>query len=208
MERAAEKGADVALLQEAGKLPGDYPRGATGSQDPWEPWEKDDGWPFGAAVAELSDRVKVEWFKRVSPDKKPKLDEFRVSGIGHIAAAKVRERDSDREPFIVVSMSTDLLSPHPSANSKWSSYSDASAYRIISDLSTFIGDEDPSTHRILAAGDLNVIYGAMDAHPHALAARDRTVFERMEALGFEFLGPQCPNERRAEPTRGAAANHR
>ena len=30
------------------------------------------------------------------------------------------------------------------------------AHRIMSDLSAFIGHRDPATHRILAAGDLNL----------------------------------------------------
>ena len=34
------------------------------------------------------------------------------------------------------------------------------AHRIMSDLSAFIGHRDPATHRILAAGDLNMCYGA------------------------------------------------
>ena len=199
-----QMGADVALLQEAGEPPWvSILRSNSGDQARWEPWEKEH---YGqrihvAAVARLSDRVELDWFKRVFPFKQPEFGELPVSGIGTIAAARVRERDSDREPFIAVSMSTEWLTPHPSTGSKWGvGYSDASAHRIVSDLSTFIGDEDPSTHRILAAGDLNVIYGATNDHPDALAARDRTVFERMEALGFEFLGPQCPNGRRAEPT--------
>ena len=29
---------------------------------------------------------------------------------------------------------------------------------------------------------------------------ERTVWDRMDALGFEFVGPQCPNGRKAEPT--------
>ena len=34
------------------------------------------------------------------------------------------------------------------------------AHRIMSDLAAFIGQRDPATHRILAAGDLNLYYGA------------------------------------------------
>ncbi len=71
---------------------------------------------------------------------------------------------------------------------------------VISDLSAFIGSTDPSTHRILAAGDLNMIYGATEDNPLALPARDRTVTDRMAALGLEFLGPQHPAGRRANPT--------
>ena len=68
-------------------------------------------------------------------------------------------------------------------------------------MSAFIGDIDPATHRILAAGDLNTFYGATDDNRLVLAARDRTVFDRMEALGLELLGPRAPEGgRRADPT--------
>ena len=79
-------------------------------------------------------------------------------------------------------------------------YADASAHRIISDLSAFIGSKDPSTHRILAAGDLNMVRGSTEDGPSALLARDRGVFDRMEALGLEFVGPQHPAGRQAHPT--------
>ena len=200
-----EMDVDVALLQEAGKPPSDlchlYSLDTLGDQDPWEPWEKEDFGrrPFGAAVAKLSNRVKVEWFKRVLPVREsPACDELPVSGMGTIAAARVWDLDSDQEPFIAVSMCANFL--EPTVKSWWTGYSDASAHRIISDLSTFIGHKDPSRHRILAAGDLNIIYGATDNNSLALAARECTVFERMDALGLKFMGPQFPNGRRAEPT--------
>ena len=76
---------------------------------------------------------------------------------------------------------------------KWAvGYADGSAHRIISDLSAFIRSTDLATQRILAAGDLNMIYGATDDNPPVLPARDRTVTDRMNALGLEFLGPQHP----------------
>ena len=59
----------------------------------------------------------------------------------------------------------------------------------MSDLSAFIGHRDPATHRILAAGDLNMCYGATGG-TLPLPTRDRTVWARMQALGLEFLGPQ------------------
>ncbi|MCY4085959.1 MAG: hypothetical protein OXG37_03510 [Actinomycetia bacterium] len=71
-------------------------------------------------------------------------------------------------------------------------YADVSAHRIILDLSTFIGSTDPSTHRILAAGDLNMIHGATDDNPLALPARDRTVTAGMNALALELPSPQHP----------------
>lgn len=202
-------GADVALLQEAGPVPeGVAAEIDAGSREHWDShvWNSDwysgrwdrlyDRWPL---VVKLSDRVEVEWFKQVSAISEPEADEIAVSGVGTIAAARVIPKDG--QPFIAVSMYARWLRPHSSTSSSWKvGYSDASAHRIISDLSAFIGDIDPSTHRILAAGDLNMIYGATDDNPLALPARERTVYHRMGALGLEFVGPQHPAGVQANPT--------
>ena len=190
---------DVALLQEASRVPPGQRRPVElGPQYPWEPWEEG-LYDRGAMVVKLSERVEIEWFKRVFPISVAKRDEIPVSGIGTIAAARVIPGEA--EPFIVVSMYARWIKPHVTTGTKWRvGYPDGSAHRIISDMSAFIGDIDPSAHRILAAGDLNTIYGATDDNPLALPAQDRTIFERMNALGLEFIGPQYPNGRRAEPT--------
>ena len=73
-------------------------------------------------------------------------------------------------------------------------------HRIISDLSAFIS-EDPRRHRILAAGDLNIFYGYGDRGSPYWKARYRSVFDRMDVLGLEFVGPQAPFGRRAEKPR-------
>ena len=109
-------------------------------------------------------------------------------------------RDNEEEAFVAVSMYARWVRPHPSTKSRWGvGCSDASAHRIISDLSTFIGHTNPTTYRILAAGDLNMFYGAIGSRL-SLPQRDRTVWDRMQALGLEFLGPQAPHGRRAETT--------
>ena len=203
-----EMGADVALLQEAGNPPADVAETVdTGSPEHWDShvWNSDwwegrlpdlfDRWP---KVVKLSDRVEVEWFKQVGPISAAAPDEIAVSGIGTIAAARVTPKDG-AAPFIAASMYGKWTSPHESVRSTWI-YADASVHRILSDLSAFIGHADPGKHRILAAGDLNMIYGATDDNPLALPARERNVFERMEALGLELLGPWYPNGRRAKPT--------
>ena len=204
----AGMGADVALLQEAGRVPPDVAGAVdTGPPEHWDShrWNSDwyegrlpnlsDRWPM---VVKLSDRVEVDWFRQVSPISDTAEDEIAVSGIGTIAAARVTSEEA--QPFIVVSMYAYWLRPHPSTNSRWrTGYADASAHRIISDVSAFIGSIDPGAHRILAAGDLNLIHGATDDNPWALPARDRTVMDRMAALGLEFLGPQYPHGRQATP---------
>ena len=128
------------------------------------------------------------------------LDEIEVSGIGTITAARVTPKDGSIEPFIAVSMYARWMGTHPSVKTSWNmGYSDGSVHRIISDLSAFIGHENPQTHRILAAGDLNIPHGYGDGgDPAYWEARYRSVFDRMAAIGMEFMGPQVPNGRQAK----------
>ena len=93
--------------------------------------------------------------------------------------------------------------PHPSTerDSDWNV--DASAHRILSDLSAFVANADREPHRILAAGDLNIDYGAdygwrERSDQRLWYARCRTIWDRMEALGLEYMGPWYPNGRRAD----------
>ncbi len=198
--------ADVALLQEAGTPPRDVlDQVETGPRQHWDShvwnseWYKDrwnrlyDRWP---KVVKLSDRVDVEWFEQVSTIRELQDHQIAVSGIGTIAAARIIPRNGD-PAFIAVSMYARWMLPHPSTGTKWRvGHADASAHRIISDLSAFIGSIDPATHRILAAGDLNMSYKVKD-DPLWKVERDHTVFERMQALDLEFMGPQYPAGRKA-----------
>jgi exonuclease III len=81
----------------------------------------------------------------------------------------------------------------------WSSpiYADASAHRLLSDLSSLITNR--STHRVVLAGDFNLLYGYGEKGSPYWAARYNTVFDRAEAMGLRFVGPQHPNGRQAEP---------
>ncbi len=205
---------DIALLQEAGNKPyGMDDCFNTGPQENWDShawnadyealWGKEklterwgraglyDRW---CKIVKLSDRVEVDWFKQISPISEPAIDEIAVSGIGTIAAARIIPQDG--EPFIAVSMYARWLRWHPTVKSKWSvGTADGSAHRIISDISGLIGDYDPSTHRIIAAGDLNMIYNPGD--PIWEGSRDHSVWTRMGTVGFEFVGPFYPNGRKA-----------
>ena len=199
-----EMDADVALLQEARRPPDDVAAKVdTGPEAHWDShvwnsrwWEGRfnnlyDRWPM---VVKLSDRVEVEWFKQVSPISEAAGDEIAVSGIGTVAAARVKTEGA--LPFIAVSMYARWMKPHSSTKTSWRvGYSDGSAHRIISDLSTFIGSTDPGTHRILAAGDLNMSFWSTDQLDH----RAQTVLDRFQALGLDYMGPQYPAGRRADP---------
>ena len=199
--------ADVALVQEAWQPPEDVldsvdigPKESYDSHHWNSDWWKErwpnltERWPM---VVELSNRVDVEWFKQVAPISLTADNEIAVSGIGTITAARVTPKEDSIEPFIAVSMYGRWLSPHPSTGSSWI-YGDASAHRIISDLSAFIGHENPGTHRIVASGDLNIFHGYGDAGDPYWEARYRSVFDRMAAIGLEFIGPQAPHGRQAE----------
>ena len=180
-----ESNFDIALLQEAPL--------------PEESWERIN-YDRGADIVKLSDRADVQKFTTIPQgSRQPKRDEISVSAPGTIAAARVNTKNY--VPFIVVSIYARWERPHPATSTKWFvGFADAMAHRAISDLSTFIGDIDPTSHRILVAGDFNLIHGALDSNRLALPARDRSVFERFEALGFEYVGPISPNGRQADPT--------
>ncbi len=86
--------------------------------------------------------------------------------------------------------------PYGSAGSSWL-YADASANRLISDLSSLVGQQ--RGHRILAAGDLNILNGYGEYGSQYWASRYASVFARMSALGLSFAGPQAPGGRLADP---------
>ena len=189
---ARDGDADVALLQEAGHPPGELVDLVEYEDRVFWGRHLYDRWPL---VVKLSERITVRPYRQVPPISDLGEDAIGVSGIGTIAAARVIPRDREEEAFVAVSMYARWLKPHPSTKSSWRvGYPDASAHRIMSDLSAFIGHSNPTKHRILAAGDLNMFYGATGSRL-SLPARDRTVWDRMQALGLEFLGPQAPHGR-------------
>ena len=193
----AGMGVDVALLQETCTPP----QQVLGTMEfsPHRPWLVENYTLTAlrpARVVKTSNRVQVDWFEQVEPhrgDIEP--HQMAVSGIGLCDAATITPLDGS-EPFIVVSMYAGWQSPHPVAGGGWI-YPDASAHRIISDLSAFVPtyEADEPTHRIVAAGDLNASFHSADAFD----ARAQTIVDRMRALGIEYMGPTFPNGRKADP---------
>lgn len=193
-EMARRGEVDVALLQEAGSPPGDLAHLIRHDDDVFWNRQLYDRWPL---VVKLSERVEVEWFRQVPPISELGENDIGVSGIGTLAVARIVPKDQSEDAFIAASLYARYMKPHPSTNTPWQvGASDVSVHRILSDLSTFIGHEDASRHRILAAGDLNMIYGATGG-ALSLPERERATWGRMAALGLEFLGPQLPNGRPA-----------
>ncbi len=195
-------GADIALLQEANWPPDDVRERIQTDPGPWDTAGAEYSRLWKAAVVKLSDRVQVEWIEaRSIPD--AGVEDFAVSRRGTIAAAFVTP--SSGQPIIVVSMygAWERAVEHPGLPpTKRPIWADGSVHRIISDLERLRGSWDlvHDTHRrIIAAGDLNILYGHGE-HGNAYAkARYATVFDRMEAIGLSFVGPQSPNGLQADP---------
>ena len=194
-ERLLESGADVALLQEAAEPPPEIAGRIEVNPAPWSTAGADTTRlrPWRTAVVKLTDRVQVEWI-----DAKPIAEagdgELAVSRLGTFAAAHVTIPGHER--LVCVSVYAPWERPHESTDSSWI-VSDASAHRVVSDLSELVGRE--SGHRIVAAGDLNILHGHGEHGSVYWAGRYETVFARMSALGLPFVGPQAPNGRQADP---------
>jgi hypothetical protein len=149
--------------------------------------------PWRTAVVKLSDRVNVGWFEaKAIADARP--GGLAVSRLGTLAAAIVTPLSGS--PVIVISMYASWEKFHTATGST-QIYADASVHRLISDLTVFIGHNHE--HRIIAAGDLNILYGYGEHGSAYWASRYDTVFARMAAPGLSFIGPQAPNGRCAEP---------
>jgi hypothetical protein len=120
--------------------------------------------------------------------------DFAVSHPGTIAASRVFI--PNQEPIIFISLYGLWLRTHESTKSNWI-YADASVHRLISDLSAFIRSQ--KDHRIITSGDLNILYGHGEHGSNYWKERYQTIFDRMEAIGLPFIGPQFPNGKQASP---------
>ena len=185
--------ADLALLQEAGEPPPEVVGCISVGPDPWCIPGADGKRRWRSAVVKLSDRVEVDWIEAQSLVETG-WDGLAASRPGALAAAHVTPRQGD--PFVAVSLYAVWEGPHSSTGNQYI-FADASAHRLISDLSRFIGSD--RKRGILAAGDLNILHGHGEHGSGYWAARYQTVFDRMEALGLTFAGPQAPDGRQADP---------
>lgn len=188
-----ESGADVALLQEACAPPPELAARIDAGPDPWTTAGREHR-PWRTAVVALGERARLQHLAMGALGSAP-AGELGVSRPGTIAAAEVLDPDTQRA-VVLVSMYSLWERPHASTGSAWI-YADASAHRLISDISALIGQQ--GSHRIVAAGDLNCLHGHGEDGSQYWASRYRTVFDRMRAIGLEFVGPQHPNGRQASP---------
>ena len=189
----ADTGCDIALLQEASAPPADIADRVDCGPAPWRTAGAGTNRAWRSAVVRLSERVRVEWLDPKSIEE-AMSGELAVSRPGTLDAAIVTPESGN--PFTVISLYGAWEKPLTGLQSSWI-YADASVHRLISDLSVLIGHQ--TRHRILAAGDLNILHGHGEHGSRYWADRYATVFRRMETLGLTFAGPQAPDGRSADP---------
>ena len=192
---AADPSLDVALLQEATPPPSEVTCAVVPLRDSECRWTMP-GYktPFRTAVACLSDRVSMHP-RGTAAIGHALAGEIPVSRNGSLAAADIVNGD-ERITCISAYSAWENVSSGPDAAGTWI-ISDASAHRLISDISTLIATQ--RGHKIIVAGDFNLLHGHGDHGSAYWKRRYQTVFDRMETLGLRFVGPQAPNGRQADP---------
>ncbi len=189
-------GVDAALLQEAKEPPQKIAQKIN--------LDINGGWfqpgqtqKWRAAVVGLSERIIFKPIKiQVVGGKDPYA--LMVSRPGTMSAANI-EVKATGEKFTIVSLYSYWENPAKNdeyASSGWI-YADASAHRLISDLSALIRNQ--GEHQLILAGDLNILFGYGEYGNVYWEKRYNTVFERMAALNLRFVGPQAPHGGRQTP---------
>jgi len=182
---------DVALLQEA-KLPQEHWEG-TIVPDPDAGWRTAGwatSWARRTAVVGVSGAVEVRPWPLTSADTR-EPGAIIVSRHGTLAVADIVAAD---ETVTVVSMYGAWDKP---ANGGREIFADAAAHRLLSDLAAIVTTR--RGHRIIAAGDLNILHRYGERGRRYWAERYASVFDRAEAMGLRFVGPQAPHGRQAAP---------
>lgn len=193
---------DLALLQEACSPPKDVTERIQAepaievNPGPWETMIVEGRPRYRTAIVKLSDRVEVEWIE-AKPLAEAKARDLVVSWPGTLAAALVTPPSGD--PVIAVSMYAQWVRTSIRASANYI-VSDGSAHRLVSDVSTLVTKADG--HRILAAGDMNILRGHGEYGNPYWAVRYQTVFDRMAVMGLPCIGPEYPNGRQADPWPG------
>ena len=189
-----DSGYDIALLQEACAPPSDIASRFDVGAERWKTEGADGKRSWRTALVGLNlglrlDRIAARSIAEALPG------ELAVSRIGTVSAAHVEDPET-REKYTLISMYALWEHPHASTDSSWI-YADGSAHRLISDISALVGQQ--RSHRVLAAGDLNILYGHGDHGSPYWGERYRTIFDRLGMVGLQFVGPQSPNGRQADP---------
>ena len=189
-----DSGVDVAMLQEAKTPPAELADNVMVQQD-LEVAESKLPWRVIVAGMVNSDMLDFNPIQ-TQPLNGRDPEVLWVSKPGTLDAAIVRIKETGEE-ITVVSLYSTWANPIKQTGSS-RIYADASAHRLISDLSGLIGNQNK--HKVNVAGDLNKLYGYQEYGSEYWRYRYNTVFDRMDALGLRFVGPQAPSGgRQAEP---------
>lgn len=173
-------GIDVALLQEMPQPPADWTgRVLPGSDQP----SATAGHPprdLRTAVARISDHVELS-ARPMTEIAATDEGAYLISRSGSLTLADVIR---DGEPVLTVAS---IYAAWETAPATGVLYADGSAHRLVSDLSALVTSE--FGHRLVIAGDLNILYGYGEDGSAYWAGRYQSVFDRLEAMGLDLLGP-------------------
>lgn len=186
-EELANSQYDIALIQEATPPPAGLIEDFRISPGEWQT-AGNARRQWRTAIVKLSDKVDVDWIA-CKPLDEAGIEDLAVSRMGTIAAARVTQEG--KKPVIMFSCYAAWEYHYKSSEI----FADGSAHRIASDLSSFISRDQ----LLLAAGDFNILNRYGEHGSKYWGKRYASVFDRMEAIGLPFAGPQHPNGRQASP---------
>jgi exonuclease III len=199
IDRAAEAGeVDVALLQECRRPPAGWHGQVVPDRDgEWRtagwtaqlPWDRRTA--IVAPAAPTARGVTLTGRRTVDVGEDTGGEAIAVSRHGTLTAADLALDDG---PITLVSM---YAFWEHSIDGRAKIAADASAHRLLSDLSMLI--TRPTRHRIIATGDLNLLHRHGEDGDTYWGGRYASVFDRAEALGLVLLGPFAPRGRVAVP---------
>ena len=193
-EALLDSGVDIALLQEAPPPPASVRDRIQVDEMPWKTAGHPDRRAWRTCVARLSDRVRLR-HRPLASIEAATPGHLAVSRMGTLSVADLEVPETG-DTITLASLYGAWESPVTTKANSWI-YADASVHRLISDLSALIAQQ--RAHRIIAAGDLNILRGYGEHGSSYWKARYDTVFSRMMAIGLPLVGPQAPDGRQATP---------
>jgi hypothetical protein len=190
-ELASDTSVDVALLQEAPRPPVHPQLRATipARDGDW----RTAGWraECRTCVVQLSDRVSV------LPRSLRDPADGDTAALGASRAGSLTVADVRRDGQYLCTVASAYANWESSVDRDDLIFADASAHRLLSDLSTLITGRE--NERLLVAGDFNILHGYGEYGDTYWGRRYQSVFDRAEAMGLRYVGPQHPNGRQASP---------
>jgi exonuclease III len=199
LDRAAESTeVDIALLQECRRPPVSFAgqvvpdREGEWRTDGWipqPPWDRRTA--IVAPASATARGVRLHDRRTVAVGDDTNGSALTVSRHGTLATADVTLDDG---PVTLVSL---YAAWEHSVDGRARIAADASAHRLLSDLSGLI--THPTRHRIIAAGDFNLLHRHGEDGDPFWGGRYASVFDRAETLGLVLVGPFAPNGRVADP---------